>query len=134
MSFIFGSALVFSVIGVICALTGQVFKSFAGDYFIVAMPLVVLYFGVITAVQHLLVTRAAHKDPRVFVKTFLGSTVAMLLLHLVVMAVYMFSCAATARLFIIAFALCYVAYLVFETVALVRYVKDYQKEIENRKH
>ena len=107
---------------------------FAGDYFIVAMPLVVLYFGVITAVQHLLVTRAAHKDPRVFVKTFLGSTVAMLLLHLVVMAVYMFSCAATARLFIIAFALCYVAYLVFETVALVRYVKDYQKEIENRKH
>ena len=37
LSFILGAAIVFSVIGVICALTGRVFISFAGDYFILIM-------------------------------------------------------------------------------------------------
>jgi len=37
ISFIIGSAVVFSIIGVVCAVTGQVFKSFAGDYFILVI-------------------------------------------------------------------------------------------------
>ena len=45
VSFIFGSALVFSIIGVICALTGQVFKSFAGDYFILVIASLLLALG-----------------------------------------------------------------------------------------
>lgn len=105
----------------------------ASNLFIVAMPLTALYFAIITAVQHHIVTRAAHKDPRVFIRTFLGSTVATLLLHLAVMSAYMFTNTATAYRFVIAFAVCYVVYLVYETIELVRYVKLYQKEIEKNK-
>ncbi len=45
MSFVLGSAIVFSIIGVICALTGQVFKSFAGDYFILLISSLLLVLG-----------------------------------------------------------------------------------------
>lgn len=45
MSFIFGSSLVFSVIGVICALTGHVFISLAGGYFIIIIASILLAMG-----------------------------------------------------------------------------------------
>ena len=45
LSFILGAAIVFSVIGVICALTGRVFISFAGDYFILIMASVLFALG-----------------------------------------------------------------------------------------
>ncbi|MCD8377320.1 MAG: cytochrome c biogenesis CcdA family protein [Candidatus Gastranaerophilales bacterium] len=45
VSFIFGSSIVFSIIGVICALTGHVFISLAGGYFIIIMASVILAMG-----------------------------------------------------------------------------------------
>ncbi len=45
ISFIVGSALVFSVIGVVCALTGQIFISFAGDYFLIILASFLLALG-----------------------------------------------------------------------------------------
>ena len=45
LSFIFGSAVIFSIIGVICAVTGHVFISFAGDYFIIILASVLLALG-----------------------------------------------------------------------------------------
>ena len=45
LSFILGAAIVFSIIGVICALTGRVFISFAGDYFILIMASVLFALG-----------------------------------------------------------------------------------------
>lgn len=45
ISFVFGSAIVFSIIGVICALTGRVFASFAGDYFVLIIASLLLALG-----------------------------------------------------------------------------------------
>ena len=45
LSFIIGSSIVFSIIGVICALTGHVFISLAGGYFIIIMASVILAMG-----------------------------------------------------------------------------------------
>lgn len=45
VSFIIGSALVFSIIGVICALTGKVFISYAGDYFLIILASFLLALG-----------------------------------------------------------------------------------------
>ncbi len=45
LSFVFGSALVFSIIGIICAITGHVFISFAGDYFILIISSLLLVLG-----------------------------------------------------------------------------------------
>jgi cytochrome c-type biogenesis protein len=43
--FVFGTAIVFSVIGIICALTGKVFVSIAGGYFGIILAGVILVMG-----------------------------------------------------------------------------------------
>lgn len=43
--FIMGSAIVFSIIGIICALTGKVFVSFAGGYFGLIMASIIMVMG-----------------------------------------------------------------------------------------
>ena len=96
-------------------------------HFIVAMPLLVLYFAAVTALQHWIVVRAMSRSPKTFVQVFLGSTIAALMLHLVVIAAYLLGGGVRPKLFLIAFCVCYVAYLAFETVALVRYVDSEKK-------
>lgn len=45
ISFILGSAVVFSLIGIICALTGKVFASIGGDYFVLIIASLLLILG-----------------------------------------------------------------------------------------
>ena len=44
-SFIFGTAVVFTIIGLICAITGSVFASFLGGYFTIIMASILLVIG-----------------------------------------------------------------------------------------
>lgn len=44
-SFILGSAIVFSIIGIICAITGKVFISIAGGYFVIFISSLLLAMG-----------------------------------------------------------------------------------------
>lgn len=103
------------------------------SFFLIAMPIIALYFAVITGLEHYCVTRAAKKDPRTFIKSFLGVTVGSMMIHLVVLMVYMFTHVQQARVFAIYFAICYVIHLAFETIELVRYVKAYQQKLEESK-
>lgn len=43
--FVMGTAIVFSVIGIICAVTGKVFAAFAGGYFGIILAAIVLVMG-----------------------------------------------------------------------------------------
>lgn len=92
------------------------------EKFLPVMPLLALYFCVVTGVQHFLVTKSMNRSPKTFVQVFLGSVVGVLFLHLVMLAAYLFTHTAQARLFTIAFGVGYAISLVFETVALVRFV------------
>lgn len=103
---------------------------FCPDNFIVAMPLLALYFGVMTGVQHFIVLRAMNRSPKTFVQVFLGSTIGVLMVHLIVLAAYLLSSGQRPKLFLIAFCIGYAAHLVFETVALVRFV-DREKKRRN---
>lgn len=100
---------------------------FAPQQFIVAMPLLVPYFALLTLGQHTLVTKAMQRSPKTFVQIFLGTTVAVLFIHLVVLAIFLITTPTQGRRFLIAFCIGYVVYLVFETVALVRYVDNEKK-------
>ena len=92
--------------------------------FLVAMPLLALYFGVVAGVQHFLVTRAMYRSPKTFVQIFLATVVGMLFLHIVVLAAYLLTHLTHAHLFTVAFLVGYVVSLVFETVALVQFVNN----------
>ena len=94
------------------------------EHYLAAMPLLALYFGIVTGLQHWIVTKAMHRSPRTFVQLFLATVVGMLFLHIVVLAVYLFTHPAHAHIFTVAFLVGYVVSLVFETAALVRFVND----------
>ena len=103
------------------------------------LPAIPLYFAVITGLQHYVVVKSFYKDPRTFVKNYLGVTVGSLFLHLVVLCVWVFthlgSDPATAadrarqsKMFILFFGIAFLAYLVFETVCLILMVNRKRKE------
>ena len=96
--------------------------------FQMVMPFLPLYFALVTGLQHYAVVTSMHKDPRTFVKNFLGLTVGSLFLHLVVLSVWAFTHIHQAHAFIVAFCICYILYLVFETVALVLLVKSKRRK------
>ena len=101
---------------------------FANGIFQTIMPLIPLYFAIITGIQHYAVVKSFYKDPRTFVKNFLGLTVGSLFLHLVIRCTWALTHIPQARSFIIAFCICYVVYLAFETIALVLLVKNQRKQ------
>ncbi len=94
------------------------------EHFLMAIPLLALYFGIVTGLQHWIVTKAMHRSPRTFVQLFLATVVGLLFLHIVVLAVYLFTHPAHAHTFTVAFLVGYVVSLVFETAALVRFVNE----------
>jgi len=96
---------------------------FSRPNFHLVMPLLALYFAIITGIQHYVVVKSMKKSPRQFVQYFLGATVAVLFLHLVVLASYLFTHVEQAKSFTLAFSIGFATMLVFETVAMVLYVK-----------
>ena len=102
--------------------------SLGGSLFQTIMPFIPLYFAVITGLQHYAVVKSFYKDPRTFVKNFLGLTVGTLFLHLVVICTWSLTHIPEARTFILAFCICYIAYLTFETIALILLIKQQRKQ------
>ena len=86
---------------------------FGNAVFQTIFPFIPLYFAVVTGIQHYAV-----------IKSFSGS----LFLHLVVISVWSFTHIQMAKPFIIAFCICYILYLLFETIALVLFVKNKRKQ------
>ena len=108
-------------------LVAYVVMLFNRDHFLVVMPLLALYFGLLTGAQHFLVTKSMNRSPKTFVQVFLGSVVAVLFIHIVVLAAYILTHPAHAHLFTLAFCIGYVVYLVFETVAWVLFIRQERK-------
>ena len=101
---------------------------FAQDIYQNIMPAIPLYFAVVTGLQHYVVVKSLYKDPRTFVKNFLGLTVGTLFLHLVILCTWSLTHIPQARTFILAFCICYIVYLAFETVALILIVRNKRKQ------
>lgn len=97
------------------------------------IPIFVLYFAVITAIQHNVVTKSMLKDPRTFVKNFLGISVGAMMLHLVIVFAYAISQmksanqAHNAKMVIVSFCILFVVFLAFETIELVLFVRKYKE-------
>lgn len=104
----------------VCLWTG---KPFSG-----AIPLTTLYFAIVTGVMLYLITKSILKDPRTFIKMFMGLTVGALFLHLVVLTAHLFTHLSEAKIYTIWFCIHFAVYLTFLTLELVLFIKRYQKE------
>lgn len=115
------------VVSLILVLTTFIIMWAVPQVFIIAMPLLVLYFAALTMVQHNIVVKAMNRSPKTFVQIFLGSTVGVLFIHLIVLTIFLLTNPGQGRRFLIAFCIGYVVYLVYETMALVRFVDRAKK-------
>ena len=105
----------------------------APQAFLPIMPLLALYFAVVTGVQHYIVLKSMYQSPRRFVQVFLATTVATLFVHLVVFAVYLFTHTAHAKPFALAFCIGFAAMMVFETTAMVLTIGNERKKNQQQK-
>jgi predicted neutral ceramidase superfamily lipid hydrolase len=105
----------------------------APQAFLPVMPLLALYFAVVTGVQHYIVLKSMYQSPRRFVQVFLAATVAILFVHLVVFAVYLFTHTAHAKPFALAFCIGFAAMMVFETTAMVVTIGNERKKNQQQK-
>lgn len=108
---------------------------FARTDFHLFMPLLAFYFAAITGLQHFVVVKSMKKSPRQFVQYFLGSTVVVLFIHMIVLFSIVFfrynQLPHVAKVFIIAFGLGFAIMLVFETVALLIHVNREKKRVND---
>lgn len=102
------------------------------DRWLLAMPFLALYFGVICALQHWIVSKAMFRSPKAFVQQFLGTTVGVLFVHMAVLAIYLFTHPANAKTFTLAFLVGFVVSWVFETLATVMFIRDEKKKRESQ--
>lgn len=91
------------------------------------LPVAVLYFGVAYGVQYWLTVTAVSKSPKTFIQFFLATTVAVLLLHIVVLVGGMLMNPASGKRFAVGFLVLYVVYTVYMTWSLVQFVRDARK-------
>lgn len=104
---------------------------FMPEQYLGIMPLLALYFGVVTGIQHFIVVKSMRRAPKTFVQVFLASVIGVLFLHLAFMAIYVLNNVTSAHRFMIAFCVGYVVCLVFETIALIRFVNEVRKKRES---
>ncbi len=119
------SLIVLTIVMILAAFCMMWFKP---DFFQIIMTFLPLYFGIITGLMHYAVVKSFYKDPRTFVKNFMGLTVGSLFLHLVLLCIWAFTHIPTAKAFILCFAICYVVYLAFETIALALLIRSKRNE------
>ena len=100
----------------------------APESFIIAMPVFALYFAIVTGIEHYLIVKSAQKDPRTFVRNFLGITIGQMMLHLIILTISMFRNTQQAKLIAVAFLIGFATFLVFETTALILFVKKAQNQ------
>ena len=103
----------------------------APEAFLPVMPMLALYFAVITGAQHYIVLKSMYQSPRRFVQVFLATTVATLFIHLVVFAIYLFTHTVHAKLFSIVFCIGFAVMMVFETSAMVITISKERKKHQN---
>ena len=91
-----------------------------GAWFSPALPFLLIFFMAVTLLSYYYLQKSALRDPRRFIQSYLGTTVARLMLYLAIIVVYVLLYRQDAVNFLAGFFVLYVIYSVFEVLVLVR--------------
>lgn len=123
--------LVLTLVGV---LVSFVMMWLNANLYIWLMPLIAPFFALVTGGTHFLIINGMNRDPRSFVKRFLGLSVGSMMVHLLILIGYTLTHmhnvdeVATAKRFVLLYAAYFFVYLVFETIELIRFVRKPKQE------
>lgn len=122
------------VITIVMLLLAFAVKWFSVDLFaklnVIALPLAVLYFAAVSGIQYWFTLNSMKRSPKQFVQFFLGTTVAVLVLHIIVLVCGMLSNPLGGKSFAVGFLILYVVYTVYIIAAIVQFVRKVQNQNE----
>lgn len=122
------------VITIVMLLLAFAVKWFSVDLFaklnVIALPLAVLYFAAVSGIQYWFTLNSMKRSPKQFVQFFLGTTVAVLVLHIIVLVCGMLSNPLGGKSFAVGFLILYVVYTVYIIAAIVQFVRKAQNQNE----
>ena len=81
------------------------------------------YFFALTLIVHLMTIRSAERDPKAFIRFFMGSTALRLFVHMLVVITYKLTFRETSTSFLVAFLLLYLVFQIFEVSSLLKFLK-----------
>ncbi|MBQ9638630.1 MAG: hypothetical protein IJV22_03625 [Bacteroidales bacterium] len=97
------------------------------DFFLPIMPVVALFLAVVYGVQHVVIRRSMDRDARNFVRIYFVATTIALIVNLVVIIAWALTHVSTMKPFLVWYFVCYFAFLVFETVVQLLFVRGIRR-------
>ncbi|MBP5678087.1 MAG: hypothetical protein J6W88_06295 [Bacteroidales bacterium] len=94
----------------------------APERYFAAISRLPLYFAIVTGVLHWVICKAMNRSPKRFVQVGLAAPLCVIVLHTVILFVYLTNHLDQLYSFTLAFCIGFAIHLVFETIAVVRYV------------
>ncbi|MDY0342036.1 MAG: hypothetical protein RBR28_00575 [Lentimicrobium sp.] len=91
-----------------------------GKWFSPALPFLLIFFMATTLLSYYFVQKSAMRNPRRFIQVYLGTTVARLLLYILIIMLYVLLYREDAVNFLGAFFALYVIYSIFEVFVLAK--------------
>lgn len=85
-------------------------------------------FAFVTGLVHIVILRAALKDPKSFVRGFMGANTIKIFIYLGFLVVFVLFSRANAVVFIAEFAIFYFVFTVFEVSLLYRYLRPKNRQ------
>ena len=113
-----------SILTVVVGIIGAVlFLTVLKEYYLPVFPLLLLFFAILTAAFHLILTKSLNKNPDRFSYTFMGLSAGKLLLLLLMVIIYLILRRETVIIFLAGTFLLYLVFTLFEVKTLLRLVQ-----------
>ncbi len=101
----------------------QLYDRWFQSWYFSLFPWLVLLFYVVNAGVFILFYRSLRKPHNQFIRTFMGSTGAKLMIYLIVLLVFILNAPKTALAFAVSFAILYIAFTAYDVYIMVGLVK-----------
>jgi hypothetical protein len=108
---------------VIFAIATILFYTVFKMWYFAAFPYLLLLIATVTTIGHLLIIKAADKNPRKFTTAYMASVTIKLIVYLSFMLIYLLIDHSQVIPFVCTFAAFYVLYTIFEVVNVLNYIK-----------
>ena len=113
-----------SILTVVVGIAGAaLFLTVLKDYYLPVFPLLLLFFAVLTAGFHLILTNSLKKKPDKFTYLFMGLSAVKLLMMLLLVVIYLILRRETVITFLAGTFLLYLVFTLFEVKTLLSLVQ-----------
>lgn len=112
---------------IVFALGAVAYSTFLKQFFLMAVPVLLIFFFVVTNLVHAYLLRIAGKSSARFTSQYMATSFLKMFFYLAVAIIYAIINKEEAKIFLINFLLLYVVYTTFEVIEFSKVVRQINK-------